>query len=303
MRIPVGGEKHSCRCSHRRSNVDQERPPQPPYLLHPHECAPPSLQHSQPVVFGGTHPTAPPPPYFQHPVFFGQTALPSSYFQHPLFLGPTPAGTPHYQPAHFPAIIIPASVCSCAHQSNPITPRVEPFHLTPHLVSEQKPTVKVYCKADPSYNLTIRNGRVVLSPSDPYDCFQHWYKDETFSPSVNDEQGFPGFSLVNKATGEAIKHAIGTSELVQLVPFTPGHLDESVLWSESKEIRDGYKAIRRANNIRMNLDAFLGERNGSIFKGYAPKMVAAVDLSHQLICTLCYLHRAVLFVFLFHWPR
>ncbi|KAK8532109.1 hypothetical protein V6N13_131451 [Hibiscus sabdariffa] len=256
MRIPVGGKKHSCRCCHHLGNVDQERPPQPSYLLHP-----------QSAVFGGAHPTAPPPPYFQHPVFFGQTAPPSSYFQHPLFSRPTPPGTPHYQPAHFTAIIIPASVCSCAHQSSQVIPSVEPFHLTPHLVSEQKPTVKVYCKAEPSYNLTIRNGRVVLSPSDPNDCFQHWYKDETFSSSVKDEQGFPGFSLINKATGEAIKHAIGASELVQLVPFKPGHLDESVLWSESKEVGDGYKAIRRANNIRLNLDAFLGERNGSIFNG------------------------------------
>ncbi|GMJ03779.1 Euonymus lectin S3 [Hibiscus trionum] len=237
MRIPVGRKKHSS--GHRRRNADQERPP----------------------------PQPPAPSYYQHPVLFCPTAPAPSYFQHPVVFGPA-ASTPHYQPttSYFATIIIPNSVCSCAHQSSQPTPRVDPFRFTPHLVSEQKPTVKIYCKADPSYGLTIRHGKVVLAPSDEFDCFQHWYKDETFSSSVKDETGFPGFSLVNKATGGAIKH-VGVSEVVQLVPLDPGHVEECILWRQSDEVRDGYKAIRMANNIRLNLDAFLGNRDASIFNG------------------------------------
>lgn len=128
--------------------------------------------------------------------------------------------------------------------------------------------MKVYCKADPNFHLTIRDGKVVLAPSDPSDEFQHWYKDEKFSTSVKDEVGFPSFSLVNKATGQAIKHSIGASHPVQLVPYKPDHLDESVLWSESKEVRDGYRAIRMINNIRLNVDAFHGDKkSGGIQNG------------------------------------
>ncbi|XP_038990717.1 ricin B-like lectin R40C1 [Hibiscus syriacus] len=127
------------------------------------------------------------------------------------------------------------------------------------------PFMKVYCKANPSYNLTIRHGKVILAPSNPNDEFQLWYKDETFSSTVKDESGFPGFSLVNKATGEAIKHAIGATHPVQLVPYKPGVLDESLLWSASNEVSDGYKAMRMVNNISLNLDAYIG--NGSITDG------------------------------------
>lgn len=35
-----------------------------------------------------------------------------------------------------------------------------------------KPTVRFFCKAEPNFSLTIRNGKVVLAPSDPSDQFQ-----------------------------------------------------------------------------------------------------------------------------------
>lgn len=44
---------------------------------------------------------------------------------------------------------------------------------------------------------------------------QHWYKDEKYSTRVKDEEGFPCFALVNKATGQAIKHSIGASHPVR----------------------------------------------------------------------------------------
>ncbi|XP_039028743.1 ricin B-like lectin EULS3 [Hibiscus syriacus] len=176
----------------------------------------------------------PPPNYHQPPAFDGPypPPPPSLYFQQPAFDGPTP--------------FIELLYTNTTHN---------------------KPTVKIYCKAGPSYHLTIRDGKVVLAPSDPSDEFQHWYKDEKFSTRVKDEVGFPSFSLANKATGQVIKHSIGASHPVQLVPYKPD-LDESVLWSESKEVHDGYRAIRMINNIRLNLDAFHGDKKfGGIHNG------------------------------------
>lgn len=122
-----------------------------------------------------------------------------------------------------------------------------------------KPSVKVYCKAGTGYSLTIQGGKVVLTRSDPNDEFQHWVKDEKYSTRVKDAEGFPCFALVNKATGQAIKHSIGASHPVQLCPYDPDILDESVLWTESRDTGDGYRAVRMVNNIRLNLDAFHGD--------------------------------------------
>lgn len=44
---------------------------------------------------------------------------------------------------------------------------------------------------------------------------QHWYKDEKYSTRVKDAEGHPCFSLVNKATGEAVKHSVGATQPVR----------------------------------------------------------------------------------------
>jgi hypothetical protein len=63
----------------------------------------------------------------------------------------------------------------------------------------QQPTFKIFCKGDEGYCLTVRDGNVVLTPaSQPA---SNWYKDMRFSSQVKDEEGCPGFSLVNAATG------------------------------------------------------------------------------------------------------
>jgi hypothetical protein len=123
-----------------------------------------------------------------------------------------------------------------------------------------KPSFRMYCKAEANYSLTIRDGRVVLAPADPTDPCQHWIKDEKCSTKVKDEEGFPSFALVNKATGQAMKHAIGATQPVQLTPYNPNGLDESILWTESKDLGDGYRAIRMVNNIRLNVDVFNGDK-------------------------------------------
>lgn len=43
---------------------------------------------------------------------------------------------------------------------------------------------------------------------------QHWIKDMKYSTRVKDEEGYPAIALVNKATGEALKHSLGQSHPV-----------------------------------------------------------------------------------------
>ncbi|MCL7047400.1 hypothetical protein MKW94_024065, partial [Papaver nudicaule] len=131
-----------------------------------------------------------------------------------------------------------------------------------------KRTVRIYSKADPDYSLTIRAGEVVLARSNENDEHQHWIKDEQFSTRVKDEKGMPSFALVNKATGQAIKHSIAATNPVRLVPYNPDYLDESILWTESKDLGDGYKALRMVSNIHLNIDAFKGDKkDGGVHDG------------------------------------
>ncbi|KAJ1297333.1 hypothetical protein BS78_01G367400 [Paspalum vaginatum] len=131
-----------------------------------------------------------------------------------------------------------------------------------------QPTFKIFCKADEGYCLTVRDGNVVLAPTNPRDEHQHWYKDMRFSTQVKDEEGNPAFALVNKATGLAIKHSLGQSHPVKLVPFNPEYQDESVLWTESGDVGKGFRCIRMVNNIRLNFDAFHGDKDhGGVHDG------------------------------------
>ncbi|KAF1858657.1 hypothetical protein Lal_00044690 [Lupinus albus] len=132
----------------------------------------------------------------------------------------------------------------------------------------QKSTVRVVTKASPNYSLTIRHGQLILAPYDPTDQYQHWYKDERYSTRVKDSEGCPAFSLINKATGEAIKHSIGATHPVNLIPYNPDFLDESVLWTESRDMGDGHRTVRMVNNVRLNMDAFHGDKNsGGVHEG------------------------------------
>ncbi|KAM7269231.1 hypothetical protein ACFE04_024728 [Oxalis oulophora] len=131
-----------------------------------------------------------------------------------------------------------------------------------------RPTYRVYCKANPDFHLTIRDGQVVLARSDPSDHFQDWFKDEKFSTKVKDEEGSPCFSLVNKATGQSMKHSVGAGHPVHLVSYNPDTLDESVLWTMSKDFGDGYRTMRMVNNVHLNVDAFHGDKkSGGVHDG------------------------------------
>ncbi|KAG6403176.1 hypothetical protein SASPL_135393 [Salvia splendens] len=125
----------------------------------------------------------------------------------------------------------------------------------------------MYCKADSTYSLSISHGKVILVRSNPSDPLQHWIKDDKYSHTVRDKDGLPSFALINKATGQALKHSIGPNHPVQLVEYNPNTLDQSILWAE-KELGDGYRAVRMVNNIRLNFDALHGERHhGGVHDG------------------------------------
>ncbi|MCD7452796.1 hypothetical protein HAX54_018149, partial [Datura stramonium] len=49
--------------------------------------------------------------------------------------------------------------------------------------------------------------------------------------------------------------------VVQLTPYDPNVLDASVLWTESRDVGDGYRAVRMVNNINLNLDAWNADKS------------------------------------------
>jgi hypothetical protein len=128
--------------------------------------------------------------------------------------------------------------------------------------------VRIFCKAGEDYSLTARNGTACLAPTNPRDEYQHWIKDMRHSNRVRDEEGYPAFALVNKVTGEAIKHSTGQGHPVKLVPYNPGYQDESVLWTESRDVGSGFRCVRMVNNIYLNFDAFHGDKaHGGVHDG------------------------------------
>ncbi|XP_022156229.1 ricin B-like lectin R40G3 [Momordica charantia] len=234
---------------HHRRDDDEDGPRYPPPGYQPPYSDPPpppvpNVHHTH-----HTHhePSPPPPSYVAYHsnfppeppvVSFGYSAGP-----------PPPPSVHHTHQPHSAGIVHSHSHQSDSRLSN-------------------RPTVKVYSKANPNFSLAIRHGKVVLVPSDPYDLTQHWYKDEEFSTRVKDEEGAPCFALVNKATGQAMKHSTGDTHPVQLISYNPNVLDESVLWTQSKEFGEGYRAIRMVNNIHLNVDAYHGDKySGGVHDG------------------------------------
>ncbi|KAK8271658.1 hypothetical protein V6Z12_D11G277000 [Gossypium hirsutum] len=201
--------------------------------------------------------------------------------QHQPGYGAAPMYQPGYGGNYLPPeygsynyITTPGHVQPCGHgtsegrfdhhgHNRPYSPSITHHSSYPGSASNpsMKPTVKIFCKSDPNLNLSVRDNKVVLAKANPSDEHQLWYKDDKFGSNVKDEEGFPGFALVNKATGLALKHASGATQLVQLEPFKPYEFDKSLMWSEGKVIdNEGYRAIRMANDIHLNMDAYLGDR-------------------------------------------
>ncbi|KAE8787681.1 hypothetical protein D1007_38287 [Hordeum vulgare] len=66
-------------------------------------------------------------------------------------------------------------------------------------------TVRIVCKAGEGFNSTVRDGAVVLEPTNHRDECQHWFMDMRHGNHVKDAEGYQAFALVNKFTGKAIK--------------------------------------------------------------------------------------------------
>ncbi|KAL7189795.1 hypothetical protein ACSBR1_039433 [Camellia fascicularis] len=262
MEFPYSHHSHSSH--HRREERDEEYPPPaPPSFDGPPPPHPPSYYEPPPPNVYGGGPGGPGEPYHHH----SQPPPPPNYSHH---------GYPPQQPGYYSSSEPPVNVQHVAHEDE-----ADRHHHRPHMPSFMhhhdqrklselvgKPTVRVVTKAESNYSLTIRDGQVILARSNSSDPFQHWIKDEKFSTRVKDEEGFPSFALVNKATGQAIKHSVGATQPVQLIDYNPDVLDESVLWTESRDLGDGHRTIRMVNNIRLNVDAFNGDKNhGGVHDG------------------------------------
>ncbi|KAL3646143.1 hypothetical protein CASFOL_011323 [Castilleja foliolosa] len=264
MDYPHGRHPH-----HRREEEEQFRHP-PPGRPHPPpfyggEEPPPPLHPHPPPFYGGEGPSPPARPH--PPASYGGDAPPPPQVYHTSHVGPPGPGSYHSPP---PPVVpnyhpVPPPTAADHPQQHPHMPNFPPTidHHSHHKEEDlnNKPSFKMYTKAEPNYALTIRDGKVVLTRADPSDPLQHWIKDVKFSTRVKDEEGFPSFALVNKATGQAIKHSTGATHPVQLTKHNPNGLDESILWTESNDLGDGYRAIRMVNNIRLNIDALNGDQN------------------------------------------
>ncbi|KAK3132188.1 hypothetical protein QOZ80_6AG0517180 [Eleusine coracana subsp. coracana] len=119
------------------------------------------------------------------------------------------------------------------------------------------PTFKVFCKADEGRCLAVRDGALVLAAADPGDEHQHWTKDVRYSRVIKDEEGHPVFCLVNKASGLAVQRSFGPGYPVGLTRFYPDAFDESVLWTESVDLRKAFGCIRMIYDVHACLDASL----------------------------------------------
>ncbi|XP_043711600.1 ricin B-like lectin R40G3 [Telopea speciosissima] len=255
MEFPFG---HHHDHNHHHKRRDEEEQHYPPPSNH-EPTWPPPPQDFQP-------PTYPPPNRFD-----SESDYPSVHHVSHHHYEPKPEPQPDYASVHH--------VSHQIHQGFDPVPYDEFRSETHHQYNHHnhggsgsellnKPTSRVYSKAEPGYSLTVRDGHVILARSNENDPFQHWIKDEKYSTRVKDQEGFPSFSLVNKATGQAMKHSIGATHPVQLISYNPDVLDESVLWTESKDLGDGFRTIRMVNNIRLNLDAFHGDQNhGGVHDG------------------------------------
>ncbi|KAE9588793.1 putative ricin B, lectin domain-containing protein [Lupinus albus] len=210
---------------------------------HHHEEEEETVNHPPP---GLTYP--PPPPGLTHPYPHEAAPYAAPVYTHPVPAPYPPADGTHYAPH-------PAYVDLVTHASVP-----------DELLN--KPTFRIFSKAGPDYSLTIRNGEVVLALKNPEDVNQHWYKDEKFSTRVKDSEGSPAFSLINRGTGDAIKHSVGSTQPIRLTRYEPSILDVDVLWTESRDLGDGYRAVRQVNNINLNMDAFHGDHSsGGVHDG------------------------------------
>ncbi|KAH7292599.1 hypothetical protein KP509_29G076900, partial [Ceratopteris richardii] len=99
--------------------------------------------------------------------------------------------------------------------------------------------VKIISKAEKTFNLAIRNNTPVVAPAESDDPTQMWIKDLQYGARMKDNYGSPAFALVNKATGQVLKHGKEKGHQLHLVDYHPGMLDEDILFTDSEDFGEG----------------------------------------------------------------
>ncbi|KAJ3676626.1 hypothetical protein LUZ60_004038 [Juncus effusus] len=249
---------------HDRRDDDEDRRPPPPVQQHGYGreegYGHPAPPRSEQYGYGGPPPAvqhgyAGPPPAVQHGYGAPPPAVQHGY-------GGTPPAVQHgYGAPQQGYGGAPAAVEHVSHTSHHIFPgHGSSSSNDPMEKLMKQPTVRIYCKANENVSLAVRGGTVLLATTNKHDESQHWIKDQKYSTKVKDEEGYPAFSLINKATKQALKHSLGQSHPVLVTEYNPEKLDESVLWTESRDVGDGYRCIRMVNNIYLNFDGFHGDK-------------------------------------------
>lgn len=110
--------------------------------------------------------------------------------------------------------------------------------------------LRIFCKNGRHLSVSVKGDKVVLVNSNPYDQNQQWYKVD-ISSHINDNDGYPCFALINRATSQAIKHP-APNRPVELVK-NYSETDKSIIWSE-RILDDGYKSVRVITNTNLTWD-------------------------------------------------
>jgi hypothetical protein len=178
---------------HRRNDEEEERREHYP---------PPSFDQTPPPLFYGENEFAPPPRPYSH-YYQESPQPPRPYFNETNYSPPPPPTsiqetqvfhTSHHQGVD-PSLDYPPAPTQVTHVSHEQTEARHSFR--PHMPSfnhqhthqpgaasgldlYNKPSFKVYSKAQPEFHLTIRGGKVILAPSNPSDEFQVWKTHSSF---------------------------------------------------------------------------------------------------------------------------
>ncbi|KAK9667045.1 hypothetical protein RND81_14G228600 [Saponaria officinalis] len=122
------------------------------------------------------------------------------------------------------------------------------------------PDYKLYCKRQGQggdYCVSVRDGKLVLARPEDNDITQVWHTDNYDN----------GFVLINKASGKPVQHSkVGVQ--LKLVD-KPHDVDQSVLWTNSEDVGDGYTFIRTKSDVNLVMDAWTGHiYNGTLVSIY-----------------------------------
>ncbi|OAE35223.1 hypothetical protein AXG93_3823s1060 [Marchantia polymorpha subsp. ruderalis] len=127
--------------------------------------------------------------------------------------------------------------------------------------------VTVFCQAGPNYRLSMRADGIVLAFKNLEDPKQQWVQID-MGDKFQDQEGFPAFILVNKATGHAMSHAHTVGDVVTPQLYTANSLNSAILWTQGRDEGDGFTAIRPVHDIRLNLDAdHASKKHGGVEDG------------------------------------